>query len=71
MLIISKMKCDSCNKEFKDVSQGAQFWCNRCNKHFTLCPKCKDDWTCDYCGSNDLRDIYEDYEIKHGNKQLY
>ena len=66
MLILSDMKCDACKKEFRYTAQGSQYYCNQCNKPFTLCPSCKDNWTCDYCGSNDFRDIYEEFRRKNG-----
>lgn len=66
MLYYSDMKCDACGKEFHAIQQHSQFYCNRCNKQFTLCPDCKNNWTCDYCGSNDLLDIYEHHKKLHG-----
>lgn len=66
MLFISNMKCDACSKEFKDIQQLSQYYCNTCNKHFTLCPKCKDSFVCDYCGSKEIIDVYEHHRKING-----
>lgn len=71
MLYFSDMKCDACGKDFNAIQQHSQYYCNRCNKHFTLCPECKDSFVCDYCGSKEFRDIYEHYRKVHGTDILF
>lgn len=71
MLVISNMKCDACGKDFQAIQQHSQYYCNRCNKQFTLCPECKAAFVCDYCGSEEFRDIYEHYRKVHGTDFLF
>lgn len=71
MSVISNMKCDACGNEFKAIQHHSQYYCNRCNKHFTLCSECKKTFVCDYCGSKDLKDVYEHHRKIHGTDIIF
>lgn len=71
MLVISSMKCSACGKEFKAIQQHSQYYCKKCNNHFTLCPECKDSFVCDYCGCKELIDVYEHHRKIHGTDILF
>lgn len=71
MLTKSNMKCDACAMEFQATLQHAQYFCNKCNKHFTLCPKCRKTVKCNYCGSSELIDVYEHHKKTTGSYIMF
>ena len=65
MLVNNQMTCDACKQEFVDSQQFSHYYCKQCNKLFTLCPSCRNNWAAeDVAGSinskNDNHKICQD-----------
>ena len=56
MLVNNQMTCDACKQEFVDSQQFSHYYCKQCNKLFTLCPSCRNNWAAeDVAGSTNSK----------------